>query len=379
MTRPPFPIISIACASALSVLGDATMYAVLPSYYVHIGLTPVQVGILLSANRWVRLASNRLAERCYRSTPVEPWLVPAFFLSSAVAAIYGFFKIFTILLAARILWGICFSFIRQAGIMTVVSASSDAHLGEHMGLYRGISSSGWFLGMFLAGLGHDLFGFTSTLIAFSLITLSAPPLGFLSQRGLDPTKTASLKTTVMKINIGVMLRGFALGIVGLGLIMSTLGLILKEEVGMSMNLFGHTIGVATITGTVLAARWVLVGVGSPVLGAIADRIGRERSVPVLFVVGAMVLGLATLPFGPLWMVGLVLMVFFCGTLLDTLISARAGQQGARYVASYVTAFDFGSALGPLLGWSIASFGLPTNLIFFIGATFYALGVFVSNP
>jgi len=378
MTRPPFPVLFIASASALSVLGDATMYAVLPSYYVHIGLTPLQVGILLSVNRWIRLVSNRLAERCYRDSPVELWLVPAFFLSSAVTAIYGSFRVFTILFAARILWGICFSFIRQAGIMTVVSASSDTHLGEHMGLYRGISSSGWFLGMLVAGLGHDLFGFSFTLIAFSLITLISVPLGFLSQRGLDPMKTASLKTTVMKINIGMMLCGFALGIVGLGLIMSTLGLILKEEVGMSMNLFGHTIGVATITGTVLAVRWVLVGVGSPVLGAIADRIGRERSVPVLFVGGAIVLGLATCPFGPLWMVGLVLIVFLCGTLLDTLISARAGQQGARYVASYVTAFDCGSALGPLLGWSIVHFDLPTNLIFLIGAIFYTLGVFVSN-
>jgi hypothetical protein len=37
MTRPPFPVFFIASARALSVLGDATMYAVLPSYYVHIG------------------------------------------------------------------------------------------------------------------------------------------------------------------------------------------------------------------------------------------------------------------------------------------------------------------------------------------------------
>jgi MFS family permease len=379
MTRLPFSILSIAGASALSVLGDAAMYAVLPSYYVHIGLTPLQVGVLLSVNRWIRLASNRLAERCYRDSPVELWLVPALLLSSLVTAIYGSFRIFTVLFAARILWGICFSFIRQAGIMTVVSASSDTHLGEHMGLYRGIATSGWFLGMFLAGLGHDLFGFTFTLIAFSLFTLISAPLGYLSQRGLDPVKAASPKTTIMRTNIGIMLCGFALGIVGLGLIMSTLGLILKEQIGMSLNLFGHTIGVATITGTVLAIRWILVGVGSPVLGAIADRIGRERSVPVLFIVGAIALGLTSFPFGPIWMIGGVLIIFFCGTLLGTLLSAWAGQQGTRYVASYVTAFDFGSGLGPLLGWTIVEFGLPINFIFFIGATFYGLAAFVSKP
>jgi hypothetical protein len=37
MTRPPFPVLALAGSSALSVLGDAVMYAVLPSYYVHIG------------------------------------------------------------------------------------------------------------------------------------------------------------------------------------------------------------------------------------------------------------------------------------------------------------------------------------------------------
>jgi hypothetical protein len=37
MTRPPFPVLAIAGGNALSVLGDALMYAVLPSHYGHIG------------------------------------------------------------------------------------------------------------------------------------------------------------------------------------------------------------------------------------------------------------------------------------------------------------------------------------------------------
>jgi MFS family permease len=378
MTRPPFSILSIAGATALSILGDAVMYAVLPSYYVDIGLTPLQVGILLSVNRWVRLASNHLAERCYRKSSVEVWLLPAYLFGSLVTATYGLFKIFAVLLAARVLWGICFSFIRQAGIMTVVNASSDAHLGEHMGLYRGISSSGWFLGMFFAGLGHDLFGFTLTLLIFSLFSLGSAPLGFLSQKGMDRLEMAPSEINIKNANVRAMLCGFAVGIVGLGLMMSTLGFLLKEHVGMSVNIFGNPVGVATMTGAVLAIRWILVGVGSPMLGAIADRIGRERSIPGLFLVGAIVLGLTGFASGPFWMICGVLTLFCCETLLDTLISAWAGQQGDRFVASYVTANDLGSALGPLLGWSIVQFGLPTSLIFLTGAIFYALGAFISK-
>ena len=92
----------------------------------------------------------------------------------------------------------------------------------------------------------------------------------------------------------------------------------------------------------------------------------------------MALGLASFPFGLVWMISGVVIVFLCGSLLGTLISALAGQQGAKAVASYATAFDFGSALGPLIGWGIVQFGLPINLIFITGAVFYILGAFVSN-
>jgi MFS family permease len=136
MTAPYIPIIAIAAATALSLLGDVTLYTVLPSHYSHIGLTPLQVGILLSVHRWVRLISNRLAERCYRVFPVILCLAPAYFLASMATVSYGYFQIFIILFFARILWGVCFSFIRQAGIMTVTTVSSDMQLGKSMGFFR---------------------------------------------------------------------------------------------------------------------------------------------------------------------------------------------------------------------------------------------------
>jgi len=377
MVRPPFQTLSIAAATALSLLGDAVMYSVLPSYYGQIGLSPLQVGILLSINRWGRLTSNHLAERCYRGTSVKVWLVSAYLLGSLLTATYGLFKAFSVLLVARILWGVCFSFIRQAGIMTVVNTSREAHLGEHMGFYRGISSSGWFLGMFFAGLSHDLFGFTPTLIIFSLCSLASAPLGFLSQKATDHVERPSLKINFLKGKLGVMFCGFAVGIVGLGLMMSTLGFLLKEQVGGSMNVFGRTIGVATMTGTVLAIRWIL-DAGSPILGAIADRVGRKGSIPMFFAVGGCVLGLAGLPFGPVWMICGVLVFFCCETSLDTIFAAWTGEQGSKFVASYVTAYDLGAAIGPLLGWSIVEFGLSISLIFIAGAIFYISGAFIAK-
>lgn len=218
MTPSYLPIVSIAAAAALSLLGDAALYTVLPSYHIHIGLTPLQVGILLSVHRWVHLISNRQAERCYRTFPIIFSLAPAFLLASLVTASYGYFNIFIILLVARILWGACFSFIRQAMILTVTAASNDTHLGKSMGLNRGIS-----------------------------------------------------------------------------------------------------------------------------------------------------------------MTGCVLIVFLCDALLGILVAAWAGQQGGRSVADYATGMDFGMALGPLIGWGIAHFGLPSFLIFLAGAVFYIVGGVVTKP
>jgi len=50
-------------ATAFSLLGDQALYAVLPVYLEPLGLSAIQVGVLLSANRWVRLLTNHLAHR----------------------------------------------------------------------------------------------------------------------------------------------------------------------------------------------------------------------------------------------------------------------------------------------------------------------------
>ena len=373
-----YPIITIASASALSLLGDAAIFTVLPSYYTHLGLVPLQVGILLSVHRWVRLVSNRLADRCYRTIPAGPLLAVVFFLVSMVTASYGYFSIFIALIISRILWGVSFSFIRQAGIMTVVSTADDAHLGKCMGLHRGIALTGWFMGTLFGGFGCDHFGWSTTFIVFGIISMGSIPLGFASQKGGRHIKPSLRKVSHLPNNYKLMMCGFVTGVVGFGLIISTLGLIVKEQVGMSMSLFGGTIGVASITGMVLAIRWFLDILGSPMLGALADRIGRTRSLPIVFLIGASALGFACLPLGLLGLIGCILVVFLCGALLGILVASWAGRQGGAGVVDYATGFDLGSALGPLIGWSIAHFDLPTYLIFLAGALFYAIGGVVAG-
>jgi len=284
---------------------------------------------------------------------------------------------FIILLGARILWGISYSFIRQAGIMTTVESGSQTHLGERMGYYRGINAMWRTSGVLLGGLSHDVFGFTLTFVGCSILSLAAMPLGALSQKRLKPPKKPPAKDIIRKVDVGIILCGFFLGLVGSGMVMSTLGLILKEQAGDKVVIAGYSIGVVTLTGIILGFRWFLVGIGSPILGAIADRIGRQPSVAFLFPLGAASLFVAGIHLKLIPLIIFVLIFFICGTTLNTLLSAQSGQSGARSLALFVTAMDLGASIGPLIGWSIAQFGLPRNLIFLSGGIFYMVGAIIS--
>ncbi|MHC4216080.1 MAG: MFS transporter, partial [Planctomycetota bacterium] len=245
-------------------------------------------------------------------------------------------------------------------------------------LFRSITLTGWCFGTLLGGFGCDHFGWTLTLVTFGIISLGAVPFSVWSQKVIHHVQPSTTTAGIAPLNFKLVLCGFTIGIVSLGLIISTFGLIVKEQIGMSTNLLGYSFGVASITGMVLAVRWSLDILGSPVLGAWADRIGRKRSLPIVFFVSSLVLVLASLPLGLFWLIGCTMIVFICSALLGILLVAWAGQQGSKGIADYVTGFDLGSALGPLIGWGMAHFALPTYLIFITGAVFYILGGMITR-
>jgi len=161
------------------------------------------------------------------------------------------------------------------------------------------------------------------------------------------------------------------------MIVSTLGLVLKEQVGESLAIAGYSIGVVTLTGIILGLRWFIDGIGSPILGTIADRVGRESSTMFLFSLGAVTLIVIAIYSKPIILIPLMLIFFICGTTLYTLLSALAGERGTRSVASLATAMDFGLSVGPLIGWSIAQLGIPLSFIFISSGSVYMVSAIIS--
>lgn len=180
MNRPPYQIVCIALATSLVVMGDSLLYTVLPLHYTFLGLTAFQVGVLLSVNRWVRLVSNLVAHHFLSRGPVREWLLIMLGVGTLCMVVYATVTSFWLLLAARVAWGICFSFLRHTGIFTATRVASGRRTMERFGWYRGLSALGMFWGAVVGGWGYDQFGYASVLLCFVVLSLAALPLGWLS-------------------------------------------------------------------------------------------------------------------------------------------------------------------------------------------------------
>ena len=216
-------VVFIALATAFSLLGDQMLYAVVPTHYAAFGLMPYQVGLILSVNRWVRLVANTLAEKLCQRYSVTGLLIAALILGGALTAVYGVVTSFFVLLIARMLWGLSWSFIRQIGLMTVVETSPPAVIGQQMGYYNGISRLGSVGGNLGGGLAHDVIGFTVALFLFAIISLVGTPLGWLARRAVSRERGDGEKVEDAGWMPELMICGFVIGCVGPGIVMSTLG------------------------------------------------------------------------------------------------------------------------------------------------------------
>jgi predicted MFS family arabinose efflux permease len=351
------------------------LYAVLPVPHYHqaLGLEPFHIGLLLSVNRWIRLITNHVAERASNRYNRAGLLVAALCLGSCLALIYGTVRLFPILLLARVCWGLCWSFIRQIGMMTVVDSVPQTNIAQGIGIYNGISRIGGALGLFFGAWLCDRIGFSPTMITFCLVSLTAVVPGAISQRtqqhggrSVRPSGQPSGGR-----DPALWFSGFIARCVGT-IILSTLGLALQQRFGTATAIGGMIVGVATLNGVFVSGRWLIDSLVAPLLGALADRIGYWRTAWIFFAVGAFVLLQGALASSTIVWVVSVLAHFVCGTALLVTLSAVAGRKGSRAIASYVTSVDVGSATGPLLGWTILQFLTDSTIMFGIGSALFAL-------
>lgn len=356
----------------MSLLGDTALYTVLPTHTAEAGVLLVSVGILLSANRFVRLLANGAVGWISDRWPRRRVFVPALFLGTLSTAIYALTQGFAPLLWGRLLWGIAWSGIWVAGNAIVFDVASVEKRGRWIGVYQVSfflgASAGAFLGGFLTDwLGyHRAFGVAAglNLLGALVAWLFVPETSHLRTETAVPTATAipTRQAAVAKPARWTELAS-ATALLGVnriviaGIFISTFGVFLLERVGESVEVMGRSLGVATLTGLALGTNTILSMVSAPLVGGLSDRVGSRWLMAAAGLVSGTA-GFGLLAWGVPWLagVGLPLTAVASGSnqSLSTALVGDLSPRGrrGRLLGLLFTIGDFGSAIGPPLAYAL---------------------------
>ncbi len=359
-------VLGVAAATGLSIMGDSLMYSLLPIAAPQLGIALPLVGILLSANRLVRLVSNTWAANLFaRFGATVPFLLSAV-LGAIVAVMYSVGWGFVVFLLARVGWGVAWSGLRQGGFEAV--GQSESHIrGRLMGVLWGTVRLGSAISVVLGGFLHDRWGYRTAAGAIAALTVLAIPMAW-RIRWYDhhliapPTSIQTtggrwrnaVKTPVQR---WMLISGLMDGMFE-GAVVSTASLFLTRQMGAQSPVATLGIGVGTVAGLLLAVRFTADLIFAPVIGAVSDRVGQPKTAILLTaVMFAGMVGAAVTRDG--WVIVYLIVVFICGAGLFVTLNAASSHIAATsdaphlFIGVFTTANDAGMAAGPLLVYALA--------------------------
>ena len=391
---PQRVLFPVGLGTALSLIGDTSLYAVLPTHIEDAGVTLAVVGILLSANRFIRLVLNGPIGLLYDKMPRRHLFVPALFLGALSTAIYALTFGFWPLLAGRLLWGIAWVGIWIGGNTIILDISDASNRGRRVGIYQIFFFLGASGGAMLGGLLTDWLGYHLAMGVAATLTLTGAisALLFLPEtRGLQHSTTTSEEDVVQEsdeptlTSWGQLTSAFGLlgvnRLVVAGFLLSTFGLFLLEQTGESTELAGFTVGVATLTGVGLGIHGIIAMISAPFFGSLSDRVeNRWRTAAGGLVPGIAGFGLLAIGSPILFLLGMPLTAISGGSnqgLSTALVGDLSGEQNrGRRLGVLFTVGDLASAVGPLLAYAVIPL-LGLSSVYLLSAGLFGLMFFIA--
>lgn len=391
---PATALVSVVSgAVGFAIMGDSLLYAILPLARGELGLSPQQVGLLLSANRLVRLFSNSWLSAIFaRFGPYRAFVISSI-LGVLTTAAYGLKFGFIVLLLARIGWGISWSGLRQ-GTFQSIWAGDQANAGRLMGLMWGLVRGGSAFSAVVGGFLFDHFGFQTTVLSIAAYSSLAIPIAFAlswpasaspqiedepSDVNSDSHSESDSRDGVKEehgfeilsgwkeslsnpLQRSVLLVGFFKLLLN-SILVATASIFLADRFGTQTGSVLLGLQVGALSGIVLGTRWFSDLFLGAVMGTLSDLFGRIRLTLILVFLLCLGLALAvTLPSTLALVAFLAVLIVSTGVnvVLDTYANQAAltTHHPQLFVGAYATASDLGSAVGPLL-----VFGLVVSIGF----------------
>lgn len=334
--------------------GDTLLYLLLPLHHAVFGVSLGEAGLLLAANRLVRIAGYGWVARFYAERgPRAACLLAAL---GSLLATFGYAVLSGVwgLLVARLLWGLSFA---AMNIATQALATAEAGgAARRSGRMRSIIAAGPCLGLVAGALIDQLAGPRVAFLVLAAAALTAFPFAL-----RVPRQGEGRPDRVVRPRFGLPSRldswSFIQGMTLDGLFV----------LGMSILARAALPGYAALAGgAALALRYIGEILLGPVGGGLAERFGPRRVLTVLSMATAM--GLAVIGAGGFW-AGVLLIVCLRGLIQPIpgplVALENPGRERVPALAAVATWRDLGAGAGPL----VAGLLLPVvpQLILYGGA------------
>ena len=377
-------------------MGDSILYVILPSnpeffeIKKFLGIeSEFWIGFILSINRFVRFFSNVLSVKIIKNFGFRNSMMLATLVGAGSTFGYVAFKGVILIIIMRIIWGFSYSIFRLSYQLKVFSYEVNNY-GRYIGYCLSIQRLGSFIAVTLGVFLTVKFGFFNVFILLSLLVIPSILVVFkISEIDLVKITKNNINwnlfyfdqvTRIRKKILVISIFKFSSSFTSNGLAIATITPFL-----MSINDRNYSIElILTIAGIIVGFRWIADIVFGVLFGTLSDKFGRK--INIISSSALMIMTILILISGLNFFISVMFLVlmFFLSVCLDTSLEASLGEispekEKSNIVSRYSTWQDLGAALGPILGYIIASYyGINYGYIFSIILIFICLNLYIKN-
>lgn len=357
--RGGYPLLSLVCLIVfVDSIGYGVVVPVLPLYAKQLGVSDFKIGFLFATYAIALLVSaipmGMLSDRIGR----KPFVLFGMFAMAGAFVFYALARTYAVLVVARVLDGLTAAATWSAGLALIGDRLEGKDIGQKFGFAMAAAAVGAVAGPLIGGVMSDLAGYRSPYYLIAGICLAGGVTALFLEKD-TPSKrhaTTSFRDLLLPVlkNRIVLLACLIATITtfGFGLLEPILPLHLNTLFKMS------ELGIGLIFGITMA----LLGLASPLVGRLSDRVGRKLPIVIGLAATAVVtpaiavarnLALVCILMG---LIGITVAFFETPSFPLVIDTLQTGEEGG---ARYGTAFgllnlfwSLGYALGPIIGGAI---------------------------
>lgn len=347
-----------AIALAVALPADTVLYLLLPMFAPQFGVSVAEAGVLLAANRLIRIMGYGWVARFYAKRGDRPTDLMAVAAAAIAALGYATLTGFWLLLPMRLLWGLAFA---ALNLSTQAMATAEVEgAARRNGRSRSIVAIGPMLALPLGAVLAELYGPRTIFFVLAVVALA----GLLAARRL-PAQPHVLQPPRRRLrlpgslDVWSFLEGFTLD----GLFVIGLAYLGKDLLPG---------GAVMAAGLVMALRYFTEIVLSPVGGHMAERVGAERLLVTLSLATAVVL----VGFGAGWVwscaAAIVVLRALQLPLISPIVARRTPGPGrVQALAARAIWRDIGAGTGPMAAGLLLPI-VPSFWIYTVSAVLLAV-------